>query len=107
MRNIKKRSFLICAFMSVILSISSFAIPVLAESNIEAEIPDVLRSIPGYHKCIGSEVNIRTGPGTNYAIIGTLKYGTKVYVHAVDKGWAKICIADVYYYVSYDYLQEI
>ena len=56
---------------------SSFAMPVLAAENTGIETSSVTRSVPGYYKCTGSDVNIRSGPGTQYTIVGTLNYGTK------------------------------
>ena len=67
----------------------------------------VTRSVPGYYKCTGSDVNIRSGPGTQYTIVGTLNYGTKVYVYSISNGWAKISLGGIYRYVSADYLREL
>ena len=61
----------------------------------------------GYYKCTGSDVNIRSGPGTQYTIVGTLNYGTKVYVYSISNGWAKISLGGIYRYVSADYLREL
>ena len=60
-----------------------------------------------YYKCTGSDVNIRSGPGTQYTIVGTLNYGTKVYVYSISNGWAKISLGGIYRYVSADYLREL
>ena len=75
--------------------------------NTGIETSSVTRSVPGYYKCTGSDVNIRSGPGTQYTIVGTLNYGTKVYVYSISNGWAKISLGGIYRYVSADYLREL
>ena len=80
MKYMRKNSFVVCLVISAILLTSSFAMPVLAAENTGIETSSVTRSVPGYYKCTGSDVNIRSGPGTQYTIVGTLNYGTKVYV---------------------------
>ena len=79
----------------------------LAAENTGIETSSVTRSVPGYYKCTGSDVNIRSGPGTQYTIVGTLNYGTKVYVYSISNGWAKISLGGIYRYVSADYLREL
>ena len=83
MKYMRKNSFVVCLVISAILLTSSFAMPVLAD------------------------VNIRSGPGTQYTIVGTLNYGTKVYVYSISNGWAKISLGGIYRYVSADYLREL
>ena len=34
--------------------------------------------------------NLRNGPGTTYAVIGTVRGGTQVYVHNCDYGWCHV-----------------
>ena len=103
----EKKLFVVCLVISAILLTSSFAMPVLAAENTGIETSSVTRSVPGYYKCTGSDVNIRSGPGTQYTIVGTLNYGTKVYVYSISNGWAKISLGGIYRYVSADYLREL
>ena len=72
MKYMRKNSFVVCLVISAILLTSSFAMPVLAAENTGIETSSVTRSVPGYYKCTGSDVNIRSGPGTQYTIVGTL-----------------------------------
>lgn len=51
-------------------------------------------------------LNVHEDAGTQYKIIGTLPYGTKVEVLGIKDGWAKIKYKDGYGYVSGDYLTE-
>ena len=99
MKYMRKNSFVVCLVISAILLTSSFAMPVLAAENTGIETSSVTRSVPGYYKC--------TGPGTQYTIVGTLNYGTKVYVYSISNGWAKISLGGIYRYVSADYLREL
>ena len=107
MKYMRKNSFVVCLVISASLVTSSFAMPVLAAENTGIETSSVTRSVPGYYKCTGSDVNIRSGPGTQYTIVGTLNYGTKVYVYSISNGWAKISLGGIYRYVSADYLREL
>lgn len=91
--------------MGIMLTTSS-PISAFAAENAEASSESTMRKVPGYYICTGSDVNIRTGPGTNYTIVGTLNYGTKVYVYSISNGWAKIAVGGFYRYVSSDYLRE-
>ena len=101
MKYMRKNSCVVCLVISAILLTSSFAMPVLAAENTGIETSSVTRSVPGYYKCTGSDVNIRSGPGTQYTIVGTLNYGTKVYVYSISNGWAKISLGGIYRYVEY------
>ena len=95
MKYMRENSFVVCLVISAILLTSSFAMPVLAAENTGIETSSVTRSVPGYYKCTGSDVNIRSGPGT------------KVYVYSISNGWAKISLGGIYRYVSADYLREL
>ena len=61
MKYMRKNSFVVCLVISAILLTSSFAMPVLAAENTGIETSSVTRSVPGYYKCTGSDVNIRSG----------------------------------------------
>ena len=48
----------------------------------------------------------RSGPGTNYSIVGQLYYGDQIYVYSTTNGWAKIVeSSDTVYYISASYLK--
>ena len=51
-----------------------------------------------------SSLNIRKGPGTNYAAVGGLSYGAIVTVESSSNGWAKIGSNQ---YVSMQYLKPV
>jgi len=41
-------------------------------------------------KYTGTDANVRSGPGTKYKVVKTLKAGTKVVVTSSQSGWSKI-----------------
>ncbi|MCL5039479.1 MAG: SH3 domain-containing protein [Firmicutes bacterium] len=45
-------------------------------------------------RVIASRLNVRSGPGTEYNIITTLDYGTRVTILSYTDAWAKIKLAD-------------
>ena len=51
-----------------------------------------------------SSLNVRSGPGTSYSILGGLSDGAKVEVISESNGWAKIVYKDSEAYVSSKYL---
>ncbi len=54
----------------------------------------------------GIKLNARSGPGTQYHVIGTFNPCTKVHVVAQKWGWAKVAFNHNYYWVSAKYLQN-
>lgn len=54
----------------------------------------------------GDNVNIRSGPGTNYSILGTYNANTEIKVKSIDNGWAKFEYGSGYAYISADYIRE-
>lgn len=55
-----------------------------------------------------TSLNVRSGPGTNYSKIGSLKNNTKVSIVAkCSNGWLKIKFNNSYGYVSADYIDNI
>ncbi|ALC89367.1 hypothetical protein AM500_05900 [Bacillus sp. FJAT-18017] len=50
-------------------------------------------------------LNVRSGPGTKYKVIGTLKNKTKVTVYFIKNGWAQIKYKSKKAYVSDNYLR--
>ena len=59
------------------------------------------------HKCNSFDKFICTAGSCCGTIVGTLNYGTKVYVYSISNGWAKISLGGIYRYVSADYLREL
>ncbi|CUH77671.1 SH3 domain-containing protein [Tropicibacter naphthalenivorans] len=53
-----------------------------------------------------SALNARSGPGTNYHVLGTFKPCTPVHVVAHSHGWAKVAYNHGYYWVSAKYLSN-
>jgi len=51
-----------------------------------------------------SSLNMRSGPGTNYNIVGAVFANARVDVYANKNGWALIKNGDVWGWCSYDYL---
>ena len=56
-------------------------------------------------KVTASALNVRKGPGTNSAILGSLKRGTKVTVQYTSGNWAYISTKKLKGYVSLNYLK--
>ena len=48
-----------------------------------------------------SLLNVRIGPGRNFAIAGTLPKGTEVFIELVEGQWAKINLQDSWLHTSY------
>ena len=51
-------------------------------------------------KVTAGAVNVRTGPSTGYAIVGTLSYGTIVNVYATSNSWYKIIYGGYYRWIA-------
>ena len=51
-------------------------------------------------------LNVRSGPGTTYAVLGTLKKGQKVTTLGTSKGWTTIEFKDRLGHVSAQYLRQ-
>lgn len=54
----------------------------------------------------GVTLNARSGPGTNYHVIGSFNPCTSVHVVGHQHGWAKVSYNNHYYWVSSKYLQN-
>ena len=54
-----------------------------------------------------SSLNVRSGAGTNYGVIGSLKKGAKVEVISESNGWSKIKFNGKDGYVSSSYLKNV
>ena len=59
----------------------------------------------GYGEITGSRVNIRSGPGTNYAVIAQGKAGEKGYIIGVNNQWYKIIFGNTIGYIRSDYMK--
>ena len=58
----------------------------------------------GYGKVNGTEVNVRTGPGTNYSAVTQADKGDKVYILGISGGWYKVIFKDKICYIRSDYV---
>lgn len=52
----------------------------------------------------GSDVRMRSGPGTNYSILGTYQNGTPLTVTGTENGWTKVTIGGMSGYIRSDYV---
>ncbi|SMX44949.1 SH3 domain-containing protein [Maliponia aquimaris] len=53
-----------------------------------------------------AHLNARSGPGTNYSVLGTFNPCTPVDVIEYQYDWAKVYYDNTYYWVSAKYLQD-
>lgn len=106
MREKKSRCFIVFLMACVLVSSSVFALPTLAAEASDVTVSDIARTVPGYYGVTADVLNIRSGPGTNYSIVGQLYYGDAILVTSISNGWAKFLYKGVYRYVSDDYLKE-
>jgi len=61
---------------------------------------------PGSIRVTGGEVNIRTGPGTNYDVVKAVKKGAMLAPVAVD-GWRPVLLDGEVCWISMEYSEEI
>ncbi|MBR5753430.1 MAG: SH3 domain-containing protein [Clostridia bacterium] len=54
----------------------------------------------------GSNLNVRSGPGTNYSAVAKVTDGTYVTVTQVSNGWGQVNVGGVSGWVSMDYLTK-
>ena len=52
----------------------------------------------------GSDVRMRSGPSTNYSILGTYQNGTPLTITGTENGWTKVTIGGVCGYIRSDYV---
>ena len=71
------------------------------------EKPSTPESVKETKEVNTDSLNVRSGPGTNYSKIGTLKKGEKVGVISENNGWSKINYSGKEAYVSSSYLKNI
>lgn len=60
-----------------------------------------------YYYVMANILNVRSGPGTNYSLVGTYTQGTRGYVHSISGGWAKVRFNGVTAYASAQYLAKV
>ena len=58
----------------------------------------------GYGKVNGTDVNMRTGPGTNYSAVTQGNTGDKVYILGISGGWYKVIYGERICYIRSDYV---
>ena len=96
-------------FAMILTGISTM--PVMAAENrdttvLTKEIENTTRTVPGYYGVIADALRVRSGPGTQYTVLGLLQYGTAILVTSIDRGWAKFDYNGVDGYVKAEYLEE-
>ena len=91
---------------SNISSNTSFSVPVSSSTISTMATTDfkVLATTTTTKYVNASSLNVRSGPGTSYSILGGLSDGAKVEVISESNGWAKIVYSDGEAYVSSKYL---
>ena len=58
----------------------------------------------GYGKVNGTNVNMRTGPGTNYSAVVQGNTGDKVYILGISGGWYKVIFGEKICYIRSDFV---
>ena len=64
-------------------------------NNISIQKDEQLDFIDNARYVIAEKLNVRSGPGKNYEIINTLKYGNVVKVQSKVKYWTEILYKDI------------
>ncbi|MEG2246420.1 distal tail protein Dit [Clostridium sp.] len=77
--------------------------PSIGNNNTETSISGTKKT---YYKVTATSLNVRSGPGTNYKRIGSIKKGTKVTPTSVSKGWAKFIYKGKVGYVYTSYMKK-
>lgn len=102
--------------LTISVAAAMLAVPVFEASAIKAPVAasaaeaSAKPANAGKYYVTSDVLNVRSGPGTNYPVIGSLTQGLKVRVISVigDKGnrWAKIKFEGLTAYVSRRYLAK-
>ena len=58
------------------------------------QVPPVVPPFICQARVIASRLNVRSGPGTEYNVITTLDYGTRLTILSYTDAWAKVKLAD-------------
>lgn len=81
--------------LATLLVLSLFSTPSLASTKTKVGIVSA------------DNINIRTGPGTNFKSLGTVKKGTKLTILSITKNkWSKISFKKKTAYISNKYLSS-
>lgn len=106
----------ITAATAAALTAAVLAIPILQASVLQAPViasaaESTFTSQPAKRYYVTADIlNVRSGPGRDYSVLGSLTQGMRVKVISIkgEKGnrWAKIRFAGVTAYVSAKYLAE-
>lgn len=86
--------------------VADYSIPVHTESD-EIIVPEsctCTEDTVGEYICIASSLNIRSGDGTSYGIVGTIPYGAVVKVSMSDGNWAHVEYNGISGYANINYL---
>ena len=59
----------------------------------------------GYGSVSGSNVNIRSGPGTGYRSLAKASIGEKAYIIGINNQWFKVIYGNIIGYIRSDYLE--
>ena len=71
------------------------------ESGEPASVPETVFKVTA-----PSGINVRSGPGADYARVGSLSYGSEVEVESMSNGWARISYGGSEAYVNASYIAE-
>lgn len=77
---------------------------ILNSGNGDTAAPSTGASVQTGTVKVGSELNVRSGAGTNYGTIGSLKNGSTVEIVETSGNWYKIKYGSGYGFVSKDYV---
>ena len=83
---------------------SETPIPPTEENDPETDVPEaILPSTADYIRCTGNSVNIRSGAGTEYSVLGSAQLGTVYAVMEKSGNWYKTFYRNktAYIYASY------
>ena len=76
------------------------------EEEVEADSKTEVEAEVAYTMWASASLNVRSGAGKDYSIIGSYSYGDKVSVISSENGWSKVKYGENIGYVSSDYLSE-
>ena len=77
--------------------------PVPPSEPIEPETPTPIVQYDNYMKCTGNSVNIRSGAGTSYSVLGAAEKGTTYFILEQTGGWVKTYYKNQVAYISAAY----
>ncbi len=58
----------------------------------------------GYGRVNGTAVNVRSGPGTSYAVVGQADLGDSAYIIGINNQWFRVIYGDSLGYIRSDYV---